>query len=205
MYSVNKNIIMIILLIAIFACDEPGPIEINNVEDEVEVNIINSNPNSYVITGYDSTGIIEDNPLHASVISVSGIKNTVDNLTVYRGYGEAVFFDTTKPVLNNSDRFIGFKTFDYGSVKFGNMDTRIVPYFLRFRENSDRKDTLIGVKHTISYQKVFTPEQSNFPYNRDMKIEITNKQGNSNFLNIRLPDEIFGNVEINGDREKKKS
>ena len=203
MYSVFKNNVIIFLLITIIACDEPIPIEIKSSEEEVELTIVNNDPSSYVITGYDSTGIIEENAYGASVISISGIKNTIGKITVYKGYGQAIFFDTNKPVLNLSDRLIGFKTFRYGSVKFDNKIATVLPYYLRYKDKSVIMDTLVGVKHVITYDKVLSAINHDFPYNSNVTIEITDDVGNSNLLNIRLPAEIVGKVEIIGDNINK--
>lgn len=199
MYSVIKNNVLIFLLIAIVACDEPTPIQINNTEEEFELSIVNNDPSTYVITGYDSTGIIEETPLGVSIISISGIKNTIGRTTLYKGYGQAVFFDTTKPILNVSERLIGYKALKYGTVKFNDKTARILPYYLSFREKNIIKDTLAGVRHIITYQTVFNHQNHDFPYNTNVNLEITDDQGNTNLLNSRLPEEIVGNVELIGD------
>lgn len=196
MYSVIKNNVLIFLLIAIVACDEPTPIQISNTDEEFELSIINNDPSSYVITGYDSTGLIEETPLGVSVISISGIKNTIGRTTLYKGYGQAVFFDTTQPILNLSERLIGYRTIKYGSVKFNDIIARILPYYLTFREQSIIKDTLAGVKHIVTYQSAINPENHDFPYGTNIKLEISDDLGNSNFLNFKLPEEIVGTVGI---------
>ncbi len=204
MYYINKYIIIIVLLVSIFACEEPAPIEISNLSDEdVEVSIVQSDPNSYVITGYDSTGIIDEKPLAASVISISGIKNTIGNTTIYKGYGEAIFFDISQPVQNLENKLIGYKTLNFRSVTFNDQKANIEPLRIRYRENLSLKDTLLGVKHTISYRRVLTPQNHDFPYNGQMNIKIFDQDELSNELNLKLPDEIIGKVELTNDKLKR--
>ena len=200
MNYIIKHITFLAIFLLLISCDDPSPIEIINEEEEVEISIINPEPNSYVITGYDSTGITAETPERVSVISLSGIKNTSNDVTVYKGYGEAIFFDTTKAVFNNSNRLIGFKTLDFGTVRFGGILAEKVPYVLNYRDNFNIKDTLLGTKHTISYRSVFTQQNSDFQYDRNLNIEFRNQQGNPSLMTIKIPDEIVGNVEIEGRR-----
>ncbi len=147
MYKMNylfKNIISAFILLAfISSCDDPIPTELTNEKDEVEIEVINPEPNAIVITGYDSTGITDAIPEKQSVISLSGIKTTINGRTLYRGYGEAIFYDILKPVFINQDRLIGYKTIIFGRIKVGNDTAKIVPHFLKYRENFVIKDTLV--------------------------------------------------------------
>jgi hypothetical protein len=204
MNYINKYIITIVILVSVFACEEPGPIEISNLSDEeVEVSIVQSDPNSYVITGYDSTGIIDEKPTAASVISISGIKNTIGNATIYKGYGEAIFFDISQPVQNLENKLIGYKTLNFRSVTFNDQKAIIEPLRIRYRENITLKDTLLGVKHSISYRRVLTPQNHDFPYNGQMNVKIFDQDELSNELNLKLPDEIIGKVELTNDKLKR--
>ncbi len=193
-----KNIILLLLFVISISCDDPSPIEINNEDEEVALSVVNPESDTYVITGYDSTGINEKDLSKVSIIALSGIKNTFEKITTYRAYGEAVFFDITKPVFTNSNKLIGYKTIDVGNVKFGNRPANIVPFVLQFRENFIKKDTLLGQKHTILYTRVLQPDQLSFNYNKIVQIELISKLGISNKLSMRVPDEIIGRVEITG-------
>lgn len=204
MNSITKNIISIALFITLFACEEPAPIEISNLSaEDFEVSIVQSDPNSYVITGYDSTGIIDEKPTAASIISLSGIKNTIGNTTIYKGYGQAVFFDITKPVQNTENALIGYKTLNFRTVTFNDQKAKIEPLRIRYRENYTLKDTLLGFKNTISFRRVLTPQNHDFPYNEKMKIQISDQDGTTNELNFRLPEEIIGKVELTNDKLKR--
>jgi hypothetical protein len=198
MFSLIKNIAFSLLFLTVISCDDPAPTEIINVEEEVEISIINPEPNSYVITGYDSTGITSETPSRESVITLSGIKNTLNNTTVYKGYGEAIFFDTTDAVYNNSNRLIGFKTFDFSRVRFNNVESIKTPYYLRYRDNYLIKNILLGTKHSISFKKTISAQSSDFIYNQQINVEVINNEGTTSLMTMRIPDEINGKIELEG-------
>ena len=203
MKSVTTNITLIIILAIFFACEEPAPIQISTEEPDAGIDIINPNPSSIILTGYDSTGVVEENSTQLSLISISGIKNTVNNLTIYKGYGQAVFLDTTKPVFNSSNQLLGFNTLEFENVIFGNKVANTVPFKLKYIENGTRREKLIGVKHTVRYQPVLKPENLDFPYDQNIDIQFSKNQGNNGSLNLRVPEEITGHVEIRGERIRK--
>jgi hypothetical protein len=203
MIKVNSNILILLCILIIIACEEPAPIEIINEEEVVEISVVNPDPNSYVITGYDSTGISQDDLAQVSIVSLSGIKNTIENITFYKAYGEAVFFDTTKPVVSLTDRLIGFRTLNVGTVKFDNRIANVVPFILRYKENLTTKNIVLGEKHIVEYQRTITPEQLNFRYDRNIDFEIISNSGESSRLNMRIPEEIVGKVEITGSRMRR--
>ncbi len=205
MNNLIKNIVILIFIIIVISCDDPAPTELVNNNDEVSVDIINPQPDSFVITGYDSTGITNPIPVKKSVISLSGIKNTIKGKTYYKGYGEAVFFDTTKPVYINSGnikRLIGYKTLEFGKVRFGIDTAKIVPFYLKYRENYQIKDTLLGVKHVISYGPAKIPSVNRLPYGNNIKVLFRNRFDKLTELTVKLPEEIVGKIKITGSKEK---
>jgi hypothetical protein len=203
MYLINKKILSLTLLILFFACEDPAPIEIINTASQVaEITVVNPDPANYKITGYDSTGIVEEQISEASIISVSGIKNTIENVTIYKGYGEAIFFDKNRPVLNVNNRIIGFSTKDNRAVKFNEQNALVKPLRIRYIENGILNDTLVGIKHTITYRRVFISQNHDFPYNSNINIEVTDDVGISNNLRLKLPDEIFGKVKLISDEKR---
>ncbi len=203
MFSLIRNIVLVVFFLLLNSCDDPAPTEIINNEEEIEIDIINPEPNSYVITGYDSTGITSETPQGESVITLSGIKNTINDFTTYRGYGEAIFFDTTKAVYNQSNRLIGFKTFDFDKVRFSNKRSKKVPYILKYRDNYIIKDILLGTKHSLSYKSSVSLHNSDFIYNKKINIEVINNQGITSLMTLRIPDEITGKVKIEGSIKEK--
>lgn len=204
MKNLIKNIIIIISVIILAGCDDPAPIELVNNNDEVNIDIINPEPNSFVITGYDSTGITNPIPVKKSVISLSGIKNTIKGKTFYKGYGEAVFFDTTQPVFIQADslRLIGYKTLKFGKVRFGIDTAKVVPFRLKYRENYTIKDTLLGVKYVIKYGPSILPSINKLPYGKNIKVVFRNKYDKQTELTVKLPEEIIGRINVSGSKDK---
>jgi len=202
MNTLYQNIAVALIFLLFSFCDDPLPIELTSKEDEVEIDVINPEKDSFVITGYDSTGITDPIPVQQSVISLSGIKNTIGDLTFYKGYGEAVFYDTTKPVFISSNKIIGYETLGFGVVSFDNVPTIITPHFLKYRENFLIKDTLVGVKHIIEYKKVLSSSLLNFPYNNTVVIKFSSEFNSPSLMTIKLPDEIVGKLEFSGSRSQ---
>ena len=197
-----KNIIFLVSIFFIISCDDPAPIEVANEEEEIEISVVNPEPSTYTITGYDSTGSVNSIPEQETVILLNGIKNTIDNTTFYKAYGEAIFFDKTLPVFNNNNRLLGYRTRDIRSVKFGNKLAQKVPFRIKYRENSIDRDSLLGTKHQLKFQTVLNPENLNFSYNRNQIIEIVKRIGNSNSVNLRIPDEIIGKITVRNNKNR---
>ncbi|MEE9429628.1 MAG: hypothetical protein V3V16_01230 [Melioribacteraceae bacterium] len=201
-YLIPNIILALLLLLTFVRCDDPLPTELINNEEEVEIEVINSEPNSIVITGYDSTGIVDILPRSQTVISLSGIKNTINGRTFYKGNTEAIFYDTTKSVFAQENKFIGFKTFENGRVKVGDRIARLVPHFLKYRENFEIKETLVGVKHVILYENTLLPNVNKLPYNENIRIEFKNRFDHQSSFVARLPKEIIGKINVIGNKEK---
>lgn len=198
MIKLILNIVFFLAIFLLVSCNDPSPIEISNNNEEVEIEIINPEPNSYVITGYDSTGITDQIPERASVISVSGVKNTIGSNTILSGNSEAIFFDLNQPVKNNSDKIIGYKTIDFESVEFDDKLSEKVPYRLFYRDNFQIRDTLLGTKHRYSFKKSFNRNNSEFIYNKSMKVKLIGLDGKTSLMTVRIPDEVFARVIIEG-------
>ena len=194
-----KHIIFIFLFLLISNCEDPSPIELINEEDEVEINVVNAKPSSYVITGYDSTGIAADDSDISSIIAFNGIKNTFERITYYKAYAQAVFFDTSKPVLSPGGLLLGYKTFDVENVKFNDKNALKLPFIIKFREDLVPKDSLIGNKYAVTFRRALSPENLDFRYNSNLNVEVTKLDGSRSNLSIKVPDEIVGNVTLQGE------
>jgi hypothetical protein len=195
MNSIKTYLLLSIIMVIVASCDDPIPIEISNeIEEEAEITIVNSEPASYVITGYDSTGIIDEEAKTFSLISFNGIKNTFDKITYYKAFAEAVFVDTSKPILNSSNRLVGYNTVDVSRVKFNDQPAIKLPFYLRYRDNFVERDSLVGTRHARLYNAVLRPENLNFRYDSELSVTIESEEGNVSNVNLRVPREIVGNV-----------
>ncbi len=195
--------LIFLVLALLISCEDPLPVELvqETSSQEYDVDVITPQPDAAVFTGYDSTGITSPVPVNRSVISLSGIKNTYKNITVSKGYAQAIFYDTTKPVFSRNNVLIGFKTLEFGRVKFDNDTARVVPHRLFYRENGVIKDTLLGVKHILVYRKRILPFRSNFPYDSSVKFHF-DFFGQKPFLQtIKTPVEITAKLKLEGSRK----
>lgn len=196
-------ILHIILILVLIGCEEPSPIElVSDQETESEIEIINDQPGSLLLTGYDSTGVIEELSSNKSIISYSGIKNTFNNITTYKGYGVAIFFDSSRPVLNSEGKIIGFKTIELGEVKFNHKVAELIPYRLRYLDNFIARDTLIGTKYVINTKSTLFPSSLNFPYNKMIPIHLTNREGMKSSFDMRMPSDITGEINATGSTDR---
>ena len=81
----KKYFLYILVLFAFIysGCDKPGPTELIINEDAYDVEILGKDINDeFYSNGYDSSGVVEDRKNFASIISVSGIKLTKDNVLI---------------------------------------------------------------------------------------------------------------------------
>ena len=208
MKRLTKYGLVIFLLAVFFACQDPLPVELineENPEEDYDVEVITPKPNSVVFTGYDSTGITSPIPVNSSVISISGIKNTFHNknITVNKGYAEAVFYDTDQPIKTSSGIIIGYKTLQFGRVRFDEDSARVVPHRIFYRDGDVIRDTLVGVKHVLFYKKRIAPVPSNFPYGKSVRFYF-DFFGEKPFLTtIKVPQEISAKLKLTGTKEDK--
>ncbi|MBK8943873.1 MAG: hypothetical protein IPM32_01260 [Ignavibacteriae bacterium] len=202
MNELNKYLTSIIISIFVISCNEPAPIElINNDESNDVIEIINENPGSYTLTGYDSTGVIEENSFDKSLVVYSGIKNTYNNLTRFSGYGEAIFIDNNQPIKNSENKIVGYKTIDFGKVKFNNHPARVIPYSLKFLDNFKLIDTLVGVKNVLYHKRVLLQSVLNFPYNSNIPLSFTDQNNKETISIMKIPNQISGKISVTGSRE----
>lgn len=196
MKSLIKYCFFVIVILFVLSCEDQMPIELvddGNSAEQYDVDVITPEPNSAVFTGYDSTGITNSIPLKSSVISVSGIKNSYKNITVSKGYAEAIFYNTDQPIKTSFGETIGFKTLLFGKVTFNGDSARVVPKRLFYRDNGKVKDTLVGVKHILITDK--------FPYNSSINFHF-DFFGVKPFLQtIKTPPEITANIKVTGSRK----
>ncbi len=208
MRNLTKYGFVIFLLSVFFACQDPLPVELvneGNSEENYDVEVITPKPNSVVFTGYDSTGITSPIPVNSSVISLSGIKNTFydKDVTVNKGYAEAVFYDTTQPVKTSSGIIVGYKTLLFGRVRFNNDSARVVPHRIFYRDGNVIRDTLVGVKHVLFYKRRIAPARSNFPYGKSVQFHF-DFFGTMPFLtSIKVPEEITAKLKLTGTKKDK--
>jgi hypothetical protein len=206
-----KNILIYIVLfttgLSLFSCDKPAPTElIDDFTDDLEVEILTKDLNgNYITSGTDTSGITQDIIGITNLISVSGIKLTVNNKTNNSSLAQAFFFDKSKPVKYSNGSLLAFRTVSPGNLKFNGLDARTVPYRLRYRDMGSFRDTLLGEKYVLYNLYNGFPDQFYYKYNSSISFEFMPHmgQGNNMSFDIATPHEINGNIILNGRKQNR--
>ena len=105
------------------ACNSPNPTELvledNSSGDEVDVEVLTQDPtNDNSFLGYDSTGSFANIEGLASLVSITGTKNTYHGYTINSANAFAAFYDNTKPIYNRKGKLVSYFTMPVGRVWF---------------------------------------------------------------------------------------
>jgi len=206
-----KNIFVYITLLftglILFSCDKPAPTElVDDLENDFEIEFLTKDLNdNYINGGTDTSGITQDLTGITNLISVSGIKITRDNKTNHLSLAQAMFFDKSKPVENSSGMIIAYTTIIPGIIRFNGLETRIVPYEIRFRDMGVLKVVLLGEKYVLYNLWQGIPDQFFYNYNSFISFEFQPDigQGSTTNFDIPTPHEINGNIILNGTKSNR--
>ncbi|MFH1195285.1 MAG: hypothetical protein V1720_06210 [bacterium] len=201
MKTLNIYLIATIIACTFFSCSEPNPTELTSGDtsndEDFSVEMIAKDPANYdYSTGYDSTGITEPIPSKFSLISINGIKTSQDNTVDKAMLALAIFYDKNEPVRNSIGRVIGFNTKILGRVTFNDDSASVVPHRVKYFDRGFRKDTLLGFKHVL----VRIDDENPFPYNSAVTFSLDPITRPTIQFIIPTPEEINGNVNVNGSR-----
>jgi len=206
-----KNILTYLVLLntgfILFSCDKPAPTQlVDDLENDFEIEFLTKDLNdNYVNGGNDTSGITQDLTGITNLISVSGIKITRDNKTNRLSLAQAMFFDKSKPVENSSGIIIAYKTITPGIIRFNGLETRIVPYEIRFRDMGVLKVVLLGEKYVLYNLWQGIPDQFFYNYNSFISFEFQPDigQGSTTNFDIPTPHEINGNIILSGTKSNR--
>ncbi|MBU1679464.1 MAG: hypothetical protein KKD86_11550 [Bacteroidetes bacterium] len=210
----KKFIINIVFLAIAFtaACNEPSPTQLfvdnNSSADELDIEILSPDPESVnYANGYDSTGITNDLPKFANVISLNGIKSTFKNNTFYQVYNSAIFGTKTEPVHSQRGHFMGYRSWNIGKVFFNNQRASLIQRVVQFRNHGNIIDSLFGPMYIQTERKGMGHGYSDFfPYNSSINVRIEPHPflGYENIsFEVKTPEEINGTVAFKGRRDRK--
>lgn len=191
--------ILIILSFIFFGCDKPGPTELVNDEEFYNVEILGKDVNDeFYSNGYDSSGVIEDRKNFASIISISGIKLTQNNLTVNISSAQAIIFDKTKPFYSPNQILLGYHTIVPGIIKFNGVQARLANYRLRYREAGNLIDSVLGKKYELfNLQGRIFNDPFIYPYNSSVNLSFNPFfGGQQSNVDIPTPKEVIGSVRL---------
>lgn len=199
----KKYIFYIIVLLSItyFGCNKPAPTELidsSGKTNNFELEIIGSDlDNEFYSNGYDTSGVTEDIRRFSNIISISGIKITGTGRTDNISSAQVILSDRSNPVFSPGGRLIGYKTFTPGIVHFNSEQARLVNLRIRFRENGELIDTILGKKYELfNSDRRFFGDQFVFPYNSFVSFSFNPFFGQPILFEIPTPDEVTGTVKL---------
>lgn len=200
MNRIKKYFLTLITLLLIAGCDKPGPtlLEPDLIDnDQVEIEVLTSDPESGISKGMDSTGTIEELTRFTNYIGVSGIKITDNSFTTNISIAQAIFFDRTDPIRDLNDKLIGFRARILGEVLFNDVAANVIPLRVRIKDRIIIRDTLIGFQHLLYNGRGNHSDPFNFVYNSSINFKFNPFFGIPGSFDIPTPPEITGNVVIN--------
>lgn len=199
-------ILILLSILTLNNCDKPAPTQlIDDTTDDFEIELLNKDPeNQYYTSGADTSGITQDISRITNLISVSGIKITSGNQTHELSLAQAMFFNKTQPIKYSDGRLLAYKTIVPGSIKFNGTEAHIVPFRIKYRDNGEMKDTLLGFKYQLYNLFNGFPDPFYFDYNSTVSFEF-DLLGPGGIITsiIETPLEINGNVSLNGSKINK--
>lgn len=204
--KMKKLILILVYGFLIWSCNEQAPTQLlddtQTTNEEFEVEVLPREQNIFdYASDYDSTGIIEPSQVDYSVITANGIKNTFKNVTIRQAYFETVLLDKSMPLRHKSGRIIGFMSNTNGNVKFNNELASVVQRKISIMKNGIAVDTIAGTMFQLKKRYLFN-NPNRFPYGSNVQFEYEKSMmGNHRMsLNIPTPNEISGEIQLEGSR-----
>lgn len=186
----------------LFGCDKPAPTELIDDTDPAEYEILGKDINDeFYSNGFDTTGVTQDLRELPNLIALSGIKVTDNhgNMDEF-SFAQSIFFDRSEKIFSPGGRFLGFKSFIPGVVKFDNKIARIVPLIVRFRENDVLRHDTLGNKYMLFSGRRGDMDNFRYRHNSLMNFHINIFFGEQVSFDIPTPIEITGSINILGSR-----
>ncbi len=189
------NIVLLILALAFFSCEKPAPTELVNIEStDLEIEVVPMEPGTYDYSnGYDTTGVTLAKQDYSSVVTISSVKTTSNNLTAKSTLARALFFDKTLPITTPNGKTICFRTRKIGSVYFENRLAREVDLSIRLLMNGAAKDSVIGKYHLL-YRRNNKGDDFDFNFNSSIDVKLKLLGSTLAHFQIPTPNEITGAV-----------
>lgn len=196
---------MILLVSIAWSCVDPSPTElIYNNSNDYGVELLQE-PEVYVNSStYDSTGITDEIPKYTTVISVNGIKTTLNRITIHQYYAMALFSDKTQPVKTPEGKLLGYRLNTPGKVFFDDTEARLANRKISFLGGTQIRDTLLGKYYEIRERMGHGHQhQKEFAYNSSVEFRLVPADTQPILFNIPTPAEITGNVKVTGSQKGK--
>lgn len=193
--------IFILLAIFYWGCDKPAPTELidsQNSSDAFDVEIVGKDiSNEFYSNGYDTSGVTEDLREFGNIISVSGIKITRNGKTENISVAETILSDKSKPVYSAQGTLIGYNTVTPGTVRFNSELARLANVQVKFRENGELMDTVLGKKYELyNFSGRFLGDNFRYNYNSSVSFLFNPIVGQQTTFDIPTPKEVTASVRL---------
>jgi hypothetical protein len=199
MKSLIKYFLLLLLFGSYLSCNNPQPTALVEDEDPIAIEVINKNPAEPTSFGVDSTGL-EDNPARfTNVISVAGIKQTFNGISLKSSFAQAVFFDKTKPVWGQNGKLVGYSTLTPGNVFFNNIKAERRQFKVKY---GITRDTSLGL-HYVVHKRGFLGDSFDFEFSSKIDFRFVPDFSSPTSFDIATPPEIFLNYRFSGSKDNK--
>lgn len=187
-------------LLVLSGCDKPAVTELTeDNEQQLQVEVLAKDTNDEYYSA-DSSGVVDDLNGYANVVTLSGIKITKGSTTINGAFAQTIFFDRSRPVRRKNGRLLAYHTRILGNAKFNGVETRSVPYTLRFKDGDTVREIALGLRHILN--TFFQGQDFNYKYNSSVafSFDFLLGLGNSFNFDIPTPPEVTGIVRLEGKR-----
>lgn len=199
MKSQIRYYLLLFLFGSYWGCNNPQPTALVEDDDPIEIEVLTKNPAEPTSFGIDSTGLNEDPARFTNVITVAGIKQTIQGISFKSSFAQAAFFDKTKPIFGLNGKLIGYSTLTPGNVFFNNQKAQRQQFRIRYGMN---KDTSLGLRYVL-HRRGFMGDAFNFDYNSNIKFRFEPDISTPISFDIATPPEIFLNYRFAGKKSSK--
>ena len=201
MKTLIKYSVLLILIGSYLACNSPQPVALVEDSDPFEIEVVTNNPTEPTSFGVDSSGVSGNPVRFTNVISVAGIKQTIQGISVKSSFAQAVFFDKANPVRVMNGRLIGYSTLTPGKIFFNSEEAKFRQYRIKYGIN---RDTVLGFCYRL-YNRVGFGDSFNFGFNSKISFRYIPfiSPADSVSFDITTPPEIFVNYRLSGQRSNK--
>lgn len=190
---------MLLLAGSLLCCNNPQPTALIEDDDPIEIEVITKNIAEPTSFGVDSTGLNENPARFTNVITVAGIKQNYDGVSLKTSFAQAVFFDRTKPVYVLSNRLIGYNTTTPGIAYFNNKRAEIRQLIVKYGVN---RDTSLGLRYVL-HRRANLGDLFDFEFNSEVNFRFDPILTPSVSFDISTPAEIFLDYRLSGKKESK--
>jgi hypothetical protein len=194
------NYSLLLFLIGLYVgCNNPQPTALIEDDDPIEIEVLTKNPAEPTSFGIDSTGLNENPARFTNVISVAGIKQTIQGISFKSSFAQAAFFDKTKPIFGLNGKLIGYSTLTPGNVFFNSQKAQRQQFRIRYGMN---RDTSLGLRYVL-HRRGFMGDPFNFDFNSNINFRFDPDFSSPIIFDIATPPEIFLNYRLAGRKSNK--